>query len=116
MNGVDIRKMKWEKDENNNYIIPPFVTASGTYIDNMRVVKNNKITKGYALVGDLKKFTVLMVEDLLIDIGLDGNDFTYNRRTIICEAELITMLSDNDAGAFCYAQISAVKSEIDQDI
>lgn len=113
MNGVDIRKMKWEKDENNNYIIPPFTTANGTYIDNMRVVKNNKITKGYALVGDLKKFMVLMVDGLTIEMGLDGNDFTYNLRTIRGEARLITAVSDNDLGAFVYDALATVKAEID---
>jgi len=116
MNGVDIRKMKWEKDANGNYIIPPFTTANGTYVDNMRVVKNNKITKGYALVGDLKKFMVLMVDSLTIEIGLDGNDFTYNLRTIRGEARLITAISDNDLGSFVYDALATVKSEIDSSI
>lgn len=113
MNGVDIRKMKWEKDVNNNYIIPPFTTQNGTYVDNMRVVKNNKITKGYALVGDLKRFMVLMVDGLTLDIGLDGNDFTYNLRTILAEARLITAISDNDLGALVYDSLATVKTEID---
>jgi len=116
MNGVDIRKMKWEKDANGNYIIPPFTTANGTYVDNMRVVKNNKITKGYALVGDLKKFMVLMVDSLTIEIGLDGNDFTYNLRTIRGEARLITAISDNDLGSFVYDALATVKAEIDSSI
>lgn len=116
MNGVDIRKMKWEKDDNNNYIIPPFTTQNGTYVDNMRVVKNNKITKGDALVGDLKRFMVLMVDGLTIEIGLDGNDFTYNLRTIRGEARLITAVSDNDLGAFVYDTIATVKAEIDSTI
>lgn len=113
MNGVDIRKMKWGKDKDGRYMVPNFFTQNGTYVDNMRVIKNNKVPKGYALVGDMKKFTVLMVDNLMIDIGLDGNDFTYNRRTVICEAELITMISENDLGAIVYANLDAVRAEID---
>lgn len=114
MNGVDIRKMGWEKDENGQYMVPNFHTPNGTFVHNMRVVKNNKIPKGYAIVGDLKKFTVLMVENLMLDIGLDGSDFTFNRRTILCEAELISMISENDLGCIVYGNIAAVKAEIDK--
>lgn len=113
MNGVDIRKMKWRKDDEGRYMIPNFLTPNGTFVDNMRVIKNNKVPKGFAIVGDLKKFTVLMVENLMLDIGLDADDFTKNRRTIICEARLLSMISENDLGAIVYAELAAVQAEID---
>lgn len=113
MNGVDIRKMKWRKDGDGRYMIPNFLTPNGTYVDNIRVIKNNKVPKGHAIVGDLKKFTVLMVENLMLDIGLDADDFTKNRRTIICEARLLSMISENDLGAIVYAELAAVQAEID---
>jgi hypothetical protein len=112
MNGVDIRKMKLVKADDGQYVLPPFVTANGTYVDTMRVVKNNSIPVGYALVGDFSKFTVLIVDNLKVDIGLDGDDFTHNRRTILAEMEIITMINTMDLSAFVYASLATVKTAI----
>ncbi len=112
MNGVDIRKMKLQKATDGQYVLPPFVTANGTYIDNMRVIKNNTIPAGFALVGDFSKFTVLIVDNLKVDIGLDGDDFTHNRRTILAEMEILTMINTSELPAFVYASLATVKTAI----
>lgn len=112
MNPVDIRKMKLVKDANGNYVMPPFATTNGTYVDNMRVVANRKIAVGYALVGDFSKSNGFMVEDITLDVGLDGDDFTKNRRTILAEIELGHFISDIEKGAFCYESLAVVKEAI----
>ncbi len=112
MHPVDVRKMKLVKDNQGRYVLPPFTTSNGTYIDNMRIVPNRKIALGYALVGDFSKFNAFMLEDLMIDIGLDGDDFTKNRRTILAEMELGSFMSEIEVGAFCYDAIATVITAI----
>jgi len=112
LNPVDIRKMKLVKDKNGNYVMPPFTTTNGTYVDNMRVVPNRKIAIGYALVGDFMKANGFIVEDVMLDIGLDADDFTKNRRTILAEIELGHFMSAIEVGAFCYESLATVKAAI----
>lgn len=112
MHPVDVRKMKLVKDADGQYVLPPFSTTNGTFVDNLRVVANKKIAKGYALVGDMRVVNTFMVENLMIDIGLDGDDFTKNRRTILGEIELGQFVSGNQITALCYDQLAVVKEAI----
>lgn len=112
MHPVDVRKMKLVKDTDGQYVLPPFSTTNGTFIDNLRVVPNKKITKGYALVGDFRKINTFMVQDLILDIGLENDDFTKNRRTILAETELGQYMSTNEIAALCYDSLAVVKEAI----
>jgi HK97 family phage major capsid protein len=112
MHPVDVRKMKLVKDADGQYVLPPFSTTNGTFVDNLRVVPNKKIARGYALVGDLSKVNTFMVENLMIDIGLDQDDFTKNRRTVLAEIELGQFVSGNEITALCYDQLAVVKEAI----
>ena len=78
----------------------------------MRVVPNRKIAIGYALVGDFMKANGFIVEDVMLDIGLDADDFTKNRRTILAEIELGHFMSAIEVGAFCYESLATVKAAI----
>jgi hypothetical protein len=104
--------MKLVKDADGQYVLPPFSTTNGTFVDNLRVVPNKKIARGYALIGDLSKVNTFMVENLMIDIGLDQDDFTKNRRTVLAEIELGQFVSGNEITALCYDQLAVVKEAI----
>ena len=112
LNPSDIRKMKLVKDANGQYVMPPFSTTNGTFIDSLQVVPNMKIAAGYALVGDLSKFNVAIPEDITIMVGFENDDFTKNFRTILGETTITCFVAANELGAFCYDSIATVKTAI----
>lgn len=53
------------------------------------MVLSPTVTAGKVLVVDSSQLEFLIVEDLTVEIGTDGNDFTKNVRTILGELRVI---------------------------
>ena len=52
------------------------------------------------LIGDFSKALLVTREAPSIDIGLDGNDFTENTRTLLIEWRGAVVVKNNDRSAF----------------
>lgn len=52
MNLVDINRYKLEKDQNGNYILPPFYDAGGNRIDGVTIIEDNEVTANTLAMGD----------------------------------------------------------------
>jgi HK97 family phage major capsid protein len=102
----DIASMELEKGSDGHYVLPPFRSADGTLISGVKVIGNTGQTVDKFTVGDFTKFNVKMRDDMMIDIGLDADDFTKNLRTILGEIRLVSYIKTNHAGAFVSGDFS----------
>jgi HK97 family phage major capsid protein len=78
-----------------------FVITNGqAYIDGVPVIGTTLVTAGTYLIGDFSKALVYDLGAVEINIGLDGNDWTKNMRTILAEWRGLTIVKNNDRTAF----------------
>ena len=82
------------------YIDRLVFVAGSLSLDGTPIVENNNITEGDFLVGDFTKAMIAQKSSISVEIGLDGNDFTKNMRTILAEWRGQTIVENNDRTAF----------------
>lgn len=92
--------MELTKDENGQYILPPFLSASGMEIKGVKVIISPYMTQGDFLLGDFTKSNVKIREDATISVGLENDDFTKNLVTILCEMRGVHYIKSNHVNAF----------------
>jgi hypothetical protein len=93
-----LAEMEVEKTNDGHYLMPPFMAADGTRVAGIRLIASNalnNLTEDF-VGGDLSVVQVLFSDNLSVQIGLDGNDFTKNLKTILVEQELVQFVSAND--------------------
>jgi HK97 family phage major capsid protein len=113
LNTVWMAKMSGIKDAEGRYVIPPFVTPDGKRIGEVTVVFSTKIGADDILVGDLKKFNLVMSEDVMYDEGYENDDFSKNLVSKKLEAFLGSYFKRSDAGSILFDQISTVLTAIE---
>lgn len=112
LNTVWEAKMMGIKDAEGRYIIAPFVTPDGKKIGTVNVVFSTKIADTDIVIGDLKKFNVVISEDVMYDEGYENDDFSKNLVSKKLEAFLGSYYKASDAGAIIYDQIATILTAI----
>jgi HK97 family phage major capsid protein len=114
-----LAEMDCEKGDDGHYVIPPFKTADGTQVAGVRLIPTTALVgTDYDFVGgDLSVVNVQFTDQSSVQIGLDGNDFTNNKKTILVEQELVQYVSANDTqvlvkGTFAAAKALIIKNEV----
>ncbi len=74
--------------------------GSTLILDGVPIIKSTLITQGEYLVGAFNLAMLVTRSNMRFDIGLDGNDFTENLRTILAEWRGLTLVKNNDRTAF----------------
>jgi len=100
LNPADYYAMQLVKDGEGRYLMPPFSTVDGMNIAGLRVVANNGVTAGTFLVGDFKKASLAIREDVNIQVGYVNDDFTRNLVTILAEMRAVLYIKTNWLNAF----------------
>lgn len=113
VNTIDSLNMKLIKDDNKNYILPPFITKDGKVIDGIVVVAKPTIDPGSFIIGDFKNVKLRDVWGYTVRIGRDGNDFSENMVTMIGESRLHLYISDNDKRGIISGTFADVVAAID---
>lgn len=102
------------KSSDKNYIYPPGVTfnAQGQLTAwGVRLIETNSTLGGNDFVGgDLSVINVRFRNGMRIQIGLDGNDFTNNLKTILLEQRLVQFVSANDTQVLVKGTFAAAKA------
>jgi HK97 family phage major capsid protein len=80
----------------------------------VKVIASTMVTLDEFVGGDLSVVRVLFREQMNITIGLDGNDFTNNKKTLLAEKRLVQFVSANDTqvlvkGTFTTAKAALLK-------
>jgi HK97 family phage major capsid protein len=91
-------KMKTLKDENGMPIWKQYVTpgTGDVVFEGMKIITSTAVTAGEFIGGDMTVLNVLFREQTTIQIGMDGSDFTTNKKTILLETRLVQFASAND--------------------
>lgn len=112
LNTVWEAKMMGIKDLEGRYITPAFVTPDGKKVGSVNVVFSNKIGDDEILIGELKRFNVVMAENIQYDEGYENDDFSKNLVSRKLEAFLGTYIKTSHAGSILFDNISSVLTDI----
>lgn len=90
------------------YLLPPFLQR----IQGM-LREGNKVTEGYALVGDINQYNVDVYKDMVLKVGYNMDDFQRNQFSVIAEVRYHDYISDNRKNALVYDQLTRIRALID---
>lgn len=82
------------------YVERLVMVAGQLSLDGVPIIKTTLVTAGTYLVGAFNLATLYDLGSVSIEMGLDGNDFTKNLRTIIAEFRGAMVVKNNDRTAF----------------
>jgi len=112
----DHDKMLMNKDSNNRYDIPAFVSIINgvIYVNGIRVIANSLVTDGEILAGDFKKVTLYIKRGIEIKIwDQDSTDPELDLKTITASVRAVVKFPAPSAYAFVYDQIADILSDIE---
>jgi hypothetical protein len=110
VNPAIVARMKMTKDQDGQYVMPTFATATGLEVAGMRVIPTTAVTGENFIGGDLSVLQVLIREELGIQIGLNGNDFIENKKTMLIEKRLVQFASANDVACLVKGAFNTAKA------
>lgn len=94
------------KDGMYNYLQTPRI------LSNMRMVGNPAMDLDGIIVGDIKQYNLVMRGNPIIKIGLDGEDFSHNRRSVIVEQYCYGYIPTNRKSAIVGGDFTTAKAAI----
>ncbi len=102
MHPSDVTSLTLEKvsTTDKRYVERLVQVGSTMFLDGVPIIKSTLITQGEYLVGAFDLAMLVTRSSMRFDIGLDGNDFTENLRTILAEWRGLTLVKNNDRTAF----------------
>jgi HK97 family phage major capsid protein len=102
MHPSDVTKLKLVKvsSTDRRYVDRLITTGGNLNLDGVPIIPTTLVAAGEYLVGDFTRAFVLDRQGLNIEVGLDGNDFTKNLRTIRAEWRGVAFVKNNDRTAF----------------
>jgi HK97 family phage major capsid protein len=115
LNPTDADALDLTKDENGQYVLPPFKTADGTTIKGARIIENVGVTAGKFLVGDFRKLHIGTKGGVEIEMtNSDGTDFAHDILAVKLRRRVASYVRQNDSGAFWTGDISDVVDALTQ--
>ena len=97
LNPQDVAALKLVKDKDHNYIGRLSQTADSLSLDGVPISESYHVTQGDFAICDMSQIRMYVKEDMALEFGMDGNDFTNNMRTILAEWRGILRIVDNKA-------------------
>lgn len=110
MNPSDILKMRSAKDANNNYVMPPFVSADGMSVAGLRIVPSAAVTEGTLFVGDFRHLTYYTAEAYEVEIGWVNDQFTKDLMTM--KARKRAALLHRTVDATCVYKVADIDAAV----
>ncbi|PKN81540.1 MAG: phage major capsid protein [Chloroflexi bacterium HGW-Chloroflexi-9] len=84
MHPNDWQKVRLEKDSNGNYLMGPAGMAGDKQVWGVPVIASSVFTEGTIVAGNFNRGATLWLrEGLSVNAGLDGNDFTKRRISLL---------------------------------
>lgn len=100
MHRSDINKYKLKKDNNNNYVIPPFVSRDGNVIDGVTVIESNVLTANELVLGDSRFARIYEKGGVMLTQGEVNAQFTSDMKTLKARKRLLFLIRGADKGAW----------------
>jgi HK97 family phage major capsid protein len=109
LNPEDADALDLTKDENGQYVLPPFRTADGTTIKGAKIIENVGIPAGKFVVGDFRKLHIGTKGGVEIEMtNSDGTDFAKDILAVKLRRRVAAYVRQNDSGAFWTGTIATV--------
>lgn len=103
LNPVDYARLLLLKGDEQAPII---ISAGETIVHGVTVVSSNAQTVDTYLAADYSKLNVAAYKNLVVEMGWNGDDFKYNRRTFRGEWRFHRYIMENDKSAFLIGNVS----------
>lgn len=100
MNIADINKYKLKKDDNNNYVMPPFVSKEGNVIDGILVIEANVFTANTMVLGDNRFARIYEKAGIALSQGTVDAQFGEDMTTLKVRRRLLFLVRNADKGAW----------------
>lgn len=115
MHPSDVAALKLVKlsVSDKRYVERLMMVGSTMSLDGIPIIENTNIAVGDFLIGDFSKGTIVEKSGIEIEIGLDGNDFTKNMRTILAEWRGQLFVQNNDTTAFVKGTFSITNDALE---
>lgn len=115
MNPEDVYKLKSYKvsSSDRRYVDMVYMAGDQLAISGIPIVETTLISAGDYLVGDMAKALLVQKGGIRIEVGLDGNDFTNNYRTILAEWRGAVVVKTNDRTAFVAGDFATDKAALE---
>tara|TARA_R110000751_G_scaffold221781_4_gene324132 strand:+ start:851 stop:2128 length:1278 start_codon:yes stop_codon:yes gene_type:complete len=114
INPIDATLMTLEKDLNNNYMMPNWITNDGVNIGSVKVMTNQLVPVNEMYIMDSTKGTVYSRKGVTVELGFENNDnFEKEIVTVKAYERLNLRVRNVDANAFMHVpSISAAITAI----
>jgi len=112
LNTVWMAQMAGIKDAEGRYVIAPFVAPNGKMIGDVEIEFTNKIPATSILIGDLKKYNLVISEDAIYNEGYENDDFSKNLVSKKIETFAQGYIKLSDRGSILYDTIADVLTDI----
>lgn len=115
MHPTDVTKLKLVKlsSTDKRYVERLMIVGSTLMMDGIPIVETTLVTVGEYLIGAFEAASVYEKEGVRIEIGLDGNDFINNTRTILAEWRGLCLVKNNDRSAFVKGVFATDKAALE---
>jgi len=100
MNPADINRMKLKKDDNNNYILPPFSTQGGKVVSGITIIEDAAITANTMVLGDARYGRIYEKSGIERSRGLVGSQFTTDQMTLKARQRILFLIRTVDQTGF----------------
>lgn len=110
---VNALKMVKVSATDKRYVERLVMVAGQMELDGVPIIKTTLVTAGEYLVGNFVNANVIQKAGVLIDIGLDGNDFTKNMRTILAEWRGLNLIKTNKVTSFVKGTFATDKAALE---
>lgn len=109
LNPADTEKFDLTKNEDGDYIMPPFYDAAGRRIRGARIIENTGIDADTFLMGDFNYLHVRPNGGMEVELtNADGTDFAHDILSIKMRRFLAAYVKNNENAAFQTGTISDV--------
>lgn len=113
VNPLDATLLELTKDDNGQYVLPPFITADKTVVSGVRIIPTSAISAGDFLVGDFKRAHKAVRRGLGIQIATENeDDFLRDIITVKLTERFAFYIKTNDVGAFLKGNFTTALSAI----
>ncbi|WP_424493896.1 hypothetical protein [Salinimicrobium sp. GXAS 041] len=96
VNTLDDYKKMATKDDNGNYVLPPFADANGNTISGVRIVAKPNLAPGDFIIGDFKNVKLRNLWGYTVRFGWENDDFSKNQITMVGESRYHLYATTND--------------------
>jgi HK97 family phage major capsid protein len=115
MHPTDVTKLLVTKlsTTDKRYVDRLIQVGSNLMLDGVPIIKTTLVTEGDYLIGNFPLALLVNKGGVKFDVGLEGDDFKKNLRTILVEWRGLVIVKSNDRGAFIAGDFATDKAALE---